>query len=323
MIDFCIIGSGISGSKIANLLSRKFTVQIFDKARGSGGRSSNKKFLNNLSFDHGVQYISPKDKNFKKEMKMLVRKKILKIWKGNHLDFAFKGNSGSTKLIGTKGNNDLVKYNLRGINKSFNSAIINIKKEKNYWQITLKDNSRLNFKNLIITCPYPQTIKLAKKYLNTKMKKLKVVMQPNITLMILLKNQKSPDISSIKFDDEIIAWAANENSKNRFKTNSNLWTIQSSLRWSKKNINMCNKNKKIIEELVSRFINLTGFKKKKVKYKKIHGWKYSFNYVSTNLESYWDKKLNLGICGDWFLGPQVEHAWRSAVSLNNKINKKT
>ena len=72
MIDFCIIGSGISGSKIANLLSRKFTVQIFDKARGSGGRSSNKKFLNNLSFDHGVQYISPKDKNFKKEMKMLV-----------------------------------------------------------------------------------------------------------------------------------------------------------------------------------------------------------------------------------------------------------
>ena len=40
-------------------------------------------------------------------------------------------------------------------------------------------------------------------------------MQPNITLVILL-NQKS-DISSIKFDDEIIAWAANENSKTGLK----------------------------------------------------------------------------------------------------------
>ena len=66
MIDFCILGSGISGSTIANLLSKKYSVKVFDKARGPGGRSSNKRFKNNLSFDHGVQYISPKSKEFTK-----------------------------------------------------------------------------------------------------------------------------------------------------------------------------------------------------------------------------------------------------------------
>ena len=63
MLDFCIIGSGVSGSTIAHLLSKKYSVHILDKARGPGGRASNKRYKQNLSFDHGVQYISPKSKD--------------------------------------------------------------------------------------------------------------------------------------------------------------------------------------------------------------------------------------------------------------------
>jgi len=66
MKDFCVIGSGISGSTIASILNKKYSVDVYDKARGAGGRSSNKKFNLNKSFDHGVQYISPKDIKFKK-----------------------------------------------------------------------------------------------------------------------------------------------------------------------------------------------------------------------------------------------------------------
>ena len=46
MKDFCIIGSGISGATIANILSKKYSVDVYDKAKGVGGRSSNKKFKN-------------------------------------------------------------------------------------------------------------------------------------------------------------------------------------------------------------------------------------------------------------------------------------
>ena len=92
MIDFCILGSGISGSTIANLLSKKYSVKVFDKARGPGGRSSNKRFKDNLSFDHGVQYISPKSKQFSKFIRKLCKNKTLKTWDGNHLDFTFEKN---------------------------------------------------------------------------------------------------------------------------------------------------------------------------------------------------------------------------------------
>ena len=44
MKDFCVLGSGIAGSTIARLLSKNYSVEIFDKAKGVGGRTSNKRF---------------------------------------------------------------------------------------------------------------------------------------------------------------------------------------------------------------------------------------------------------------------------------------
>ena len=319
MLDFCIIGSGIAGSTIANLLSKKYSVHVFDKARGPGGRSSNKRFKHNLSFDHGVQYISPKSKLFKKYINKLYRKKILKNWDDNHLDFTFEKKSFSSKYIGRRANNDLVKYNLKNIKQSFASPIERINFKKYFWEITMKNKSKHQFKSLIITCPFPQLKKLAKQYLDKKILKLKVQMQPNITVMIAFKNQKNLPISSIKFNDDILAWAANENSKKRFKSNINLWTLQATLKWSKKTINKYKTDKSIMNQLISRFIKLSGFKKNKMIFKKIHGWKYSYNYEKTPYLSIWDKKINLGICGDWFNGPKVENAWLSANDLARKI----
>ena len=50
MKDFCIVGSGIAGSTIASLLAKKYTIEIFDKARGPGGRASNRRYKNNLRY---------------------------------------------------------------------------------------------------------------------------------------------------------------------------------------------------------------------------------------------------------------------------------
>ena len=57
----------------------------------------------------------------------------------------------------------------------------------------------------------------------------------------------------------------------------------------------------------------------KIIFKRIHGWKYSYNFEKTPYLSIWNKKINLGVCGDWFNGPKVENAWLSANDLARKI----
>ena len=319
MMDFCVLGSGIAGSSIARSLSKKYTVEVFDKARGPGGRASNKRLKAKLTFDHGVQYISPKSIEFQNFITSLYNKKILTLWDGNHLDFSFKNEINKAKYIGRKANNDICKYQLKKIKQNYFSTIYKINRKEKIWEIILKDKKKYYCKALIITCPYPQLKKLASKYLDKKILNLRVKMQPNITVMIAIKNKKELPISSIKFNDDILAWAANENSKDRFKSKLNLWTLQATLKWSISKINKYKNDKTITNQLISRFIKLTGFEKSKIIYKKIHGWKYSYNYEKTPFLSSWNKKYQLGICGDWFSGPKVENAWLSANDLAKKI----
>ena len=322
MIDFCILGSGIAGSTIANLLSKKYTVEVFDKARGPGGRASNKRFKLDLGFDHGAQYISPKTKEFKKFISNLAQKKILKAWGGNHLDFFLNIKNENIKYIGKTANNDICKYQLKNIKQNYFSNITKIEYKKNHWVIILKDNQKCKFKRLILTCPFPQLKKIGRKYLSKKLLKLNVKMEPNITVMLAFKNQKNLPISSLKFKDNIVAWASNENSKKRFISKINLWTLQSRSLWAAKVINKY-KDKKVYYTniLINRFFSLTRINVSKIEYRSIHGWKYSYSKKPTSLNSYWNKKYQLGVCGDWFLGPKIEHAWLSANNLFKKISK--
>ena len=167
MKDFCIIGSGISGATIANALSKKYSLDIYDKARGAGGRSSNKKLNNNESFDYGVQYISPKSTKFKRFIKNLTTKKIVKNWPGRHLflNTDKKEDKKHIKIIGRKGNNAISKYLLKNIDCSFNSEVIEIFRKNKVWEIYFSDGSKKLYKSLILTCPFPQLKKLSKKYI--------------------------------------------------------------------------------------------------------------------------------------------------------------
>ena len=140
MIDFCVLGTGISGSTIANLLNKNYSTLIIDKAKGIGGRASNKKIGKFASFDHGLQYFSPKDIGFKKYLNKLINKRILKYWNGNHIDLTLEKKAKNEKIIGVKGNNDLNKYLLRNVKKNLNEEIINIKFKGNHWEIFSSKN---------------------------------------------------------------------------------------------------------------------------------------------------------------------------------------
>jgi len=322
MKDFCVVGSGVAGSTIANLLKKKYSVEIFDKARGPGGRASNRRYKNNLSFDHGLQYFSPKSSEFKKFILDLKKKNILKEWPGHHLDFNLEKKKASVKYIGKKGNNDICKYLIKNINTSYNSTVTSVRFNSNHWVITLNNKDEMLFKNLILTCPFPQLKKLASSYLKKKILKLKVQMSPNITVMVAYKNNKKLPINSIKFNDKIISWVAQENSKDRFRSNKILWTIQCTEDFSKKIIDLFKRNKNVYQSIIlNKFEDLLGYQAKNIVYKSIHGWKYSSNKIETPLDCCWDNKNKLGICADWFIGPYAEDAWLSANSLYKQIKK--
>ena len=126
----------------------------------------------------------------------------------------------------------------------------------------------------------------------------------------------------INFNNKILGWAGNENSKMRFKSKNDFWTLQSTYLWANKKIDKNRENKKLNTKiLIEQFFKLTGIKKTKVLFSSNHGWKYSSNSNPLRIKSYWNSSLNLGVCADWFVGPRLESGWISAQDLFNKINR--
>jgi predicted NAD/FAD-dependent oxidoreductase len=322
MSSFCVIGSGISGATIANLLNKKHTVDLYDKARGLGGRSSFKRLDKIRGFDHGTQYFSPKTPEFKRFTKKLIEKKILKIWEGNHkfLSDKKKENKKHVKVIGRKGNNDISKYLLKNVRCYFQSELKKINFQNRKWNLIFNNGEIRNYENLILTCPFPQLKKLSKKYIKNSFIKEKIKMDANITILIEIK-KTNLGYSSFLFNDRILGWAGYENSKKRFKSKSDLWTLQSTFNWANKKINQNKVLKKTNAKiLIDKFFKLTGIKRTKVLFSLNHGWKYSSNSKPLKLKSYWNSRLNLGVCADWFNGPRLESGWISANDLYKKIN---
>ncbi|MDC3166031.1 NAD(P)-binding protein [Candidatus Pelagibacter sp.] len=322
MSSFCVIGSGISGATIANLLNKKHNVDLYDKARGLGGRSSFKRLDKLRGFDHGTQYFSPKTPEFKKFTKKLIEKKILKIWEGNHkfLSDKKKENKKHVKVIGRKGNNDISKYLLKNVRCYFQSELKKINFQNRKWNLIFNNGQIRNYENLILTCPFPQLKKLSKKYIKNSFIKEKIKMDANITILIEIK-KTNLGYSSFLFNDRILGWAGYENSKKRFKSKSDLWTLQSTFNWANKKINQNKVLKKTNAKiLIDKFFKLTGIERTKILFSLNHGWKYSSNSKPLKLKSYWNSKLNLGVCADWFNGPRLESGWISANDLYKKIN---
>ena len=323
MSRYCVIGSGISGATIANLLSKKNSVDLFDKARGPGGRSSFKRLDKAKGFDHGTQYISPKSLAFKKFVNTLIKKKILKKWDGNHLflNKAKKQNKNHLKIIGRKGNNDISKYLLKNIKCYFQTELKKIDYKEKKWVLTFSDGNKKIYEKLILTCPFSQLSKLSRNFIKAPFIKKKVKMDANITVMFVIK-KTNKNVSSYLFDDKILGWAAKENSKKRFKSHQDLWTLQSTHKWANKKINKNRENKDINSKiLIDLFFKLTGIKKTKILFSLNHGWKYSSNSNPLKIKSYWNSSLNLGVCADWFVGPRLEAGWISANDLYKKIIK--
>ena len=89
-------------------------------------------------------------------------------------------------------------------------------------------------------------------------------MDANITTMIAINKDNSSN-SSYFFEDPVLGWAGNENSKKRFKSKHDLWTLQSTFIWANKKINQNKKKKKENSDImIDKFFKLSNIKKTKI-----------------------------------------------------------
>ena len=320
MKSIAIIGSGFSAATLSYFIKKD--LDFYEKSRGAGGRCSTRRIENVGLFDHGLQYIKSSNSEFKKMLN------DYSIWKGNFKKFEnnqLKNDDDKERIIHENGNNLLVKTLFKNKNIFVNKELIRIEKKTDHLQLTFKDGTQEQYKIVIITAPYQQAYNLTKQWTENFFSNFNFSMQPNLTVMVALNKSLKLDLSAITFEnDDVLGFAANENTKKKNLINKDLelWTIQSSVKYALKNIKEYRNNKQVlIDEILKNFSNKLkiNISKEQIHYSDIHGWLYAYNLNSTTPNCYWDKNLRVGICGDWFSGGNAESAFMNAKKLASLI----
>ena len=320
MNNIAILGAGFSTSTLCYYLNEK-DIKVFEKARGPGGRSSTRKVDDIGVFDHGLQYISPKDKKFSEFLKL---NKSVKQWDGDFVEIDGKVSvlPPSEKLIGITGNNDFVKSNINLDQCHFKTRIERIEYQNDHWKLIDDSSNEHLAKKIILTLPQEQTNILIKD-LDLKFEIKENFMKPCFTVMLALK--ESPIFKHAGYvikNNKIISWCANESSKFRDLNNKDLTllTLQTTEEYGFANFKRYRENKEyILNEILSEFLDIFKIDDSEVIHKNVHGWLYAFSENQSS-EVFWDDKKYIGITGDWFTGGRAENAWINAKLLSEKIN---
>lgn len=138
--DILIIGAGISGIHLANLIkSSQKKIILIDKAKGLGGRLATRR-VNDLGIDHGLQYFQESEQ-IASHLQEWCRKGWL-----NQVDQGFVSPQGMTSLI---------KKMAEGLDIIKSQKASRIYQDKN-WIVETDEGMVIEAQTIILTAPLPQ-----------------------------------------------------------------------------------------------------------------------------------------------------------------------
>ena len=325
MQNVAVIGAGITGITLANLLQKKVNLTVFEKSRGVGGRMATRR-ADPYQFNHGTQYFKIENKEFKDFLQPLIRNKIIKPLETNQIEILNKKVIKRTKIYNQEYYtaeskiNSVVKYL---INNNFFIKLLcriekTIKKNGKWFIIDSENVSYGPYDWLFITIPSNQ----AKELLCNNFKFLDIIkklkMRSCFSLMLGFDKIKEFDFDTALFLDEDVQWLSIRKKIIDDNEYNNL-LINSSYNYAEQNIN--GSKDKISDYLIKIVSDILKCELNNYQHKALHFWKYAMSEKNNNLGSLLDEDLKVIVCGDWCMNGKVEGGFLSAKDAANKLLK--
>jgi uncharacterized protein (TIGR03643 family) len=301
-MKIAIIGAGFSGANLYRLLKQnsKYSITVFEKSRGAGGRCSSKYLENSKVIDHGTPFFKAKNREFKNFCEELVDRRILK-----KVENEYHPESRINEICSSQIDNKDLKTNTK---------IVFAESIDNRW--ILKDDKQniyKDFDRLIITIPVPQILDMEIKLSNKIKKSLKRVEYSSIATLIIYAN--SLDIPKSLIEDSRFKKVVNNSKKYGYKKFDSYVFHLNSDTTKKLNIN----SKEAVKEEFLKIFKEHNFE---INGNIIpHYWKYAFVKSGIDSNYLYNKNSKLGFCGDYFGDKDLETSFISSKALYNKIKE--
>lgn len=309
-----IVGAGMAGLSCADRLKHAgHTVSLFDKGRGPGGRMSTKRVqtpLGETHVDHGAQFFTVRDPGFMAQVARWSACGAAAPWPA----------AGPGAWVGLPGMSAVVRDMADHHDVSFGWWVRGLMRRNGLWHLSGDngDGERSEsgpFDTVVVALPPEQAASIVALHdLTLASTALAARSQPCWTGMFVF-DAKLPTARDVVRDAGSVYWAARDSSKPG-RNGPEAWVVQANPIWSDAHID--EPPEMIATQLLSALSGALSIKMPDPVTALAHRWRYAMSRGS-NLGALWSEKSQIGVCGDWLLGPRVENAWISGKTLAGHI----
>lgn len=321
-LDVAVVGAGLSGLACARtLVDHGHRVQVFDKARGPGGRMSTRR-AETWRFDHGAQYFTVRDRRFAPWVDSWRRQGLVARWRG--VVAVLEGgrtlarDEVTERFVGVPGMNAVCQHLAGGIDVAFETLVGAIERSDQRWRVVSGDDSDLGrFDVVVVSAPAPQTATLledAAPQLAARASESE--MAPCWAVMAGFADSLDIGFDGAFVHGSPLSWVARNASKPE-RPAGEAWVLQASPEWSRQHLEL--QGEDVVDRLVEAFRDAVGGLESAPVYGVAHRWRFALPIEPLAAACLFDAELGLAACGDWCGGPRVEGAFLSGCAAAARI----
>ena len=300
-----IVGAGLSGLSCAGSLCRAGAeVQLFDKARGPGGRMSTRRVetpLETVSFDHGAQYFTARGDGFRAEVARWAIEGLAAPWPA----------AGPEAWVGIPGMNTPVKALAQGQSIAWSSVVEALCRDGDTWQLKTPEGLSGPFDTVALALPAEQAAALLAGWDSDLAARAAASQTAPCWTVMAAFGERLPVAADTLGEDGVLGWAA-RNSAKPGRGGPEAWVLQASPDWSRHHLE--DPAEAVGQALLAAFAERIGAPLPEPLVLQVHRWRYARSSAGSDL-ALWSGAAQLGCCGDWLAGPRIECAWDSGQAL--------
>ena len=326
-LSIAIVGAGLSGLTIANVIGDHAEVTVFEKARGVGGRMSTR-YADEFYFDIGAQFFTARNKHFKQFLAPHFSSGLVQEWQGKVVTFE-KGKEMSDRIwfephyVATPGMNHLCKKLAENIKIHLNCDIAPLgEKSKHGWELFDKNGNELGCYNWVIsTAPPVQTTHLFDNFLPQDSSLSQSKFLACYSLMFGFRKKWEHSWMAANILNSPLEWIAVNSTKPGRNHNLTTLVVHSSNKLAEAHVeDDLEKTEYFLRDELQQILK---FDISDPEYFSLHRWRYALldkpNSDKIKNEYYYDEVLQLASVGDWCSRSRIEDAWLNSHELGLRI----
>lgn len=326
-----VVGAGMAGAACAEGLRRAgFTVTVFEKSRGVGGRMATRRAAwadaagapQTASFDHGSQGFSARSPRFKAVVGRAQALGHLARWRPRvHAEFPAPVRREMYVPLPTM--SAFCRHLLAGVEVRLGQAVRRLRRDADGWHLLMEGGDACGpFDQVLLALPAPQAARLLAGHDAAVVATLAgVQMQPCWTLMAICDDVDWPWDAAEPGEGPLALVARVDRTPGRAApAGRSIWIAHATAPWSAAHLNDEPESiRSALCEALGR--QLPGRQARLWQHTAVHRWRHAFAPAAAlgTAPCWWQPALQLGACSDAFGNGTVEAAWRSGDELADTV----